>query len=106
MKTTIKSVSVAVAAAILLSACAAPSQPYLDHARTACAVGDQYQCSSIPPLESAVNSEHQEQAGKIASGIFEVLGAIILGAAAVAVAAAPPPTHYYPVVTCTGWNCP
>ena len=95
----------ALALVVGLTACAAPSQPYLDSARAQCSTGDQVSCGQIPQLQSQVNAEHNEQAGKVALGVLGGL-AIVAAAAAGVAAAANPPTYYYPVIVCRGWNCP
>jgi hypothetical protein len=89
----------ALALVVGLSACAAPSQPYLDNARALCSTGDQFSCGQIPQFQSQVNAEHNEQAGKIALGVLVVLGAVA-GAAAAAHAPPPPPPPPPVVIVC------
>ena len=89
------------AAALLLTACVAPSQPYLDQARTSCTTGDQDACRQVPGLQAEVNLEHQqqsEQAGSVALGVLAVVAGAALGFAE---ANAP---VYTPVVVCRR-NC-
>jgi hypothetical protein len=87
-----------------VTACAAPSQPFLDQARIGCAGGNQGQCGEIPALQTQVNAEHNEQASKVAAGFVAVLGAAALGAAAGYAASHPAPVYYEPVIVCR-WNC-
>jgi hypothetical protein len=99
-----RTLSASVALLIGLAACAAPSQPFLDQARTGCATGDQSACHSIAGLQAQVNYEHQQQSEKVAAGILLGLGAAAAGAAA-GYAASHPTYYYTPVVICRGWNC-
>jgi hypothetical protein len=99
-----KTLAAALAATLLVTACAAPTQPFLDNARTACAAGNQDQCGQIPNLQAQVNAEHNEQASKVAAGFVAVLGAAALGAAAGYAASHPAPVYYEPVIVCR-WGC-
>jgi hypothetical protein len=93
------------ALALLLgaTACVAPSQPYLDNARSLCASGDQVSCGQIPQFQAQVNAEHNEQAAKVATGFLAVLGAAAVGAAAGY--AASHPVYSPPVVYVCRYNC-
>jgi hypothetical protein len=88
------------AVALLVAACVAPSQPFLDQARAGCLAGDRFQCSNVPTLQSQMNAEHAQQSRQVAAGIL--LG---LGAAAAGYAASHPTYYYTPVVVCRGWYC-
>jgi hypothetical protein len=99
----IRTVCASLAVVMGLAACAAPSQPFLDSARSMCAAGNQTQCEMIPRIEAQVNLEHQQQSEKVAAGILLGLGAAAAGAAA-GYAAAHPTYYYTPVVVCR-WNC-
>ncbi|HME22334.1 MAG TPA: hypothetical protein VKI44_13500 [Acetobacteraceae bacterium] len=96
----------ALSAAVVVSGCVAPSQPYLDNAKSLCASGDQVSCGQVPGFQAQVNAEHNEQAAKVAGGFLAVLGAVAVGAAAGYAAShpvyAPPPP---PVVYVCRWNC-
>jgi hypothetical protein len=82
-----------------LAACAAPSQPYLDEARTQCATGHMGYCAAIRELQARVNAEKQEQAATAAA----VAGALAIGAAAAYGASRP---VYQPdVVIVCRWGC-
>jgi hypothetical protein len=97
----------ALSAAVLASGCAAPSQPYLDQLQADCAAGkptQNYCAEMLPRLQSQVDAEKSEQAGKVATGFLAVLGAVAVGAAvgyAASHPAPPPPT----VVVVCHWNC-
>jgi peptidoglycan/LPS O-acetylase OafA/YrhL len=93
----------AILAAVSLAACAAPSQPFLDQARSSCTAGDQTACGSVAGLQAQVNYEHQVQSQEAAAGVAAVLGALAVGAAAGY--AATRPVYYEPVVVCRGWRC-
>jgi hypothetical protein len=94
----------ALAATLLVTACAAPSQPFLDNANRLCTSGDQVSCQQVPGFQAQVNAEHNEQASKVAAGFVAVLGAAALGAAAGYAASHPAPVYYEPVIVCR-WNC-
>jgi hypothetical protein len=94
----------ALAIALGLTACVAPSQPFLDNARTICSSGDQVSCGQVPMYQAQVNAEHSEQAAEVAAGILAGIGAAAAGAAAGYAAAHPAPVYYAPVVICR-WNC-
>jgi hypothetical protein len=93
-----RSMAAILAAALALTACAAPSQPYLDNAVSLCHNGNQQACGVVPTLQSQVQSEKNQQAREVGQGFLAVLGALALGAAAVADAYyTPAPTIYvYP----------
>lgn len=103
---TARSLPMSAALALLLgvTACAAPSQPALDYARSTCAAGDRMSCGQVPALQTQVNNEHAQQAREVAGGILLGLGALAAGAAAGYEASQP---HYYyaPVYLCRGWRC-
>lgn len=99
----LKTSCVSLALAVGLAACAAPSQPYLDNARTLCAGGDQTSCGQVPQFQAQVNAEHADQAGKVALGILGGL-ALVAGAAAAGYSAAHP-VYDPPVVVVCRWNC-
>jgi hypothetical protein len=92
------------AVALLVAACVAPSQPFLDQARAGCLAGDRFQCSNVPTLQSQMNAEHAQQSRQVAAGILLGLGAAAAGAAA-GYAASHPTYYYTPVVVCRGWYC-
>ena len=98
-----RTLTASLALVIGLAACAAPSQPFLDSARSMCASGNQTQCGMISGLQAQVNAEHQQQSEKVAAGILLGLGAAAAGAAA-GYAASHPTYYYTPVVVCR-WNC-
>lgn len=79
------------AATLLVTACAVPSQPYLDDAQAKCVQGNQDACGQVVPLQAAVNQEKNDQAGKIAKGILLGIAAFAVGAAAGYSAAHPVP---------------
>lgn len=95
------------AGTMLVTACSAPTQPYLDHARANCNdlaqtdLDRRTACEAIPHLQAQVSAEHNEQAGKVAAGIL--LGILTIGVAAAAgySAAHSPPTEI--VVVCRPW---
>jgi|SRR5580765_7217803 len=95
--------SAALALLLGVTACAAPSQPYLDNARALCSTGDQVSCKQVPGFEAQVSAEHAQQAREVAGGILLGLGALAVGAAAGY--AASQPTYYTPVYVCHGWGC-
>jgi hypothetical protein len=68
------------AAALLLSACAAPSQGLLDQTRLACSMGMAEACGYIPIVQAQVTSEQNQQAAAV--------GLALLGVAAIAADAA------------------
>jgi hypothetical protein len=92
----------ALALVVGLAACAAPSQPYLDNARTMCTSGHPDFCSQIPDLQARVNVEQNEQAKGVALGVLGILGAVAIGAAAAY--GASQPTYTDVVVVCR-WRC-
>lgn len=86
-------------AALVLAGCVAPSQPYLDAARGACAAGDPNACDHIPGLQSQVIIEQQQQAQAVGAALL--LGAVA-GAAAYGAASYQPPV----VIVCRHrWRC-
>jgi hypothetical protein len=87
------------AVVIGLTACAAPSQPFLDQARGDCQFGNQDACRRVSGLQAQVNYEHAQQSEKVAAGLLLGLGALVAGAAAGY--AASQPTY----VVCRGWGC-
>ena len=87
-----------------LSACAAPSQPFLDQARIECGYGSQSACQRVSGLQAQVNYEQQQQSEKVAAGLLLGLGAIAAGAAA-GYSASQPTYYYTPVYVCRGWRC-
>jgi hypothetical protein len=89
-----------VAVIVGLSACTAPSQPFLDQARTDCQFGHQDACRRVSGLQAQVNYEHAQQSERVASGLLLGLGALAAGAAA-GYAASQPTTY----VVCRGWSC-
>jgi hypothetical protein len=91
----------ALASALLLAACAAPSQPYLDSARSGCTAGDRAACGSVPALQAQVNAEQNEQASKVALGILLGVTAVAAGAAAGYSASQPS----YVIVCRSRWGC-
>ena len=100
-----RTLAAVVAGTIMLAACTAPTQPFLDQARTDCTAGSQQACSVIPQLQAQVNAEHNDQAAKVATGFLAVLGAAAAGAAAGYAASHPAPVYVAPVVVCRGWGC-
>jgi|SRR5580765_5261217 hypothetical protein len=100
-----RSIPTSAALALLLgvTACAAPSQPWLDNMRRLCSTGSQAACDAVPVAQSKVDAEHAQQAREVAGGILLGLGALAVGAAAGY--AASQPTYYTPVYVCHGWGC-
>jgi hypothetical protein len=98
-----KLLPIALSGALLVAACSAPTQPYLDNARALCSTGDQVSCGQIPSLQAQVNAEHNDQAGKVALGVLAVLGAAAAGAAAGYAASHPAPSYTEVVVVCRPW---
>jgi hypothetical protein len=94
--------SAALALLLGVTACAAPSQPFLDSARINCASGNQMSCSQVPALQAQVNEEHAQQSREVGLGILAVLGAAAAGASAGYAASHP---VYQPVYVCRGWGC-
>ena len=97
-----KHIAAAVAATLLVTACAAPSQPFLDQAQAQCLTGDQNACRQVPSLQAQVTHGHNQQAAEVATGFLAVLGAAAMGAAAGY--AASQPVYVQPVVLCR-WGC-
>jgi hypothetical protein len=89
---------ISTATSLVLTACAAPSQPILDALTQQCQAGDQSACNAMPLAQADVIREHNEQSERIAHGVLAVLGVALLGAAAVAAArsAPPPPVSIVP----------
>jgi len=102
LSTRARSLKLATLATLLaVTACAAPSQPYLDGVRAGCAKGIQAACEQVAPLQAQVNAEHNQQAAEVATGFLAVLGAAAAGAAAGYAASHPVyVTPVYPVVVC------
>ena len=94
----------AIATLLTVTACAAPSQPYLDAVQAGCVKGDQVACGRVPVLQAQVNTEHSQQAAQVATGFLAVLGAAAMGASAGYAASHPAPVYYAPVVVCR-WGC-
>ena len=96
-----KTLAAALAAAITVTACAAPSQPFLDQARKDCQSGDQSACGRIGELQAQVNYEREKQSEQAAAAALAIVGGLAAGAAAYGAATAP--TYYYtPVVVLCG----
>jgi hypothetical protein len=87
-----------------LTACSAPTQPFLDQARIECGYGSQDACRRVSGLQAQVNYEQQQQSEKVAAGLLLGLGAIAAGAAA-GYSASQPTYYYQPVYVCRGWRC-
>lgn len=104
-------VAASITALAMLAACTAPSQPFLDAARSHCFQGHQPACDRLPYLEAVVQREKNEQAEKAAAGFAVGLGVLAVGAAAGY--AASRPYYYEPyyrprtvVVVCNSpWGC-
>ena len=94
----------AIATLLTVTACAAPSQPYLDAVEAGCAKGNKAACEQVPQFQAQVNAEHNQQAAQVATGFLAVLGAAAMGAAAGYAASHPAPVYYAPVVVCR-WGC-
>jgi hypothetical protein len=99
-----RGISLAVAASLVLAACATPTMPYLNAARQHCSEGDQHSCNEIPGLQAQVNAEQSDQAAKVAGGLLLGLTAVAAGAAAGYAASQP---HYDTVVVVCRpyWSC-
>jgi outer membrane lipoprotein SlyB len=93
--------SIALSGVLLIAACSAPSQPYLDTYRVDCAKGSKVACDLIPETEARVNAEHNDAAGRVAGGILLGFLAVAAGAAAGYSAAHQPATEV--VVVCRPW---
>jgi len=110
LSTRARSLKLATLATLLaVTACAAPSQPYLDAVQAGCSTGDQVACGRVAPLQAQVNAEHNQQAAQVAAGFLAVLGAAAAGAAAGYAASRPvyvAPVYSAPVIVCRfgcGW---
>jgi hypothetical protein len=93
----------ALATLLAVTACAAPSQPYLDEVQAGCSKGIQAACVQVPQFQAQVNAEHSQQAANVATGFLAVLGAAAMGAAAGYAATRPvyvAPAYSAPVVVC------
>ena len=96
--------TIALAAILPIAACATPTQPFLDAARSNCAAGIQASCAQVPSLQAQVNAERDQQAQQVGAALLIGLGAAAVGAAAGYAASHPAPTEVY-VVCRPWWSC-
>lgn len=98
-----RTIMLATASAVLLAGCVAPTEPYLNQAKTDCASGQARACQAVPSLQAQVTSEKNEQAKEVALGLL--LGVTAVAAGAAAGYSASHPTYYSApvVVVCRPW---
>jgi hypothetical protein len=103
---TMRGISLAVAASVVLAACQTPTMPLLRDAQQHCTEGNDRACSIVPQLQAQVTAEQNQQAATVGAGILAGLAAAAVGAAAVSAARQPTYVAQPVVVVCRPyWSC-